>query len=95
MKWKHRKTLELIFNRPVSGSIKWDDIEALFVALGAEVSEREGSRVAVVLFKEYSGKFNLRIPPELHAEIASRASADGKSLNQWVVDTLDQIVHAN
>ncbi len=43
MKRKHRKTLELIFNRPVSGSIKWDDIEALFVALGAEVSEREGS----------------------------------------------------
>ena len=46
-------------------------------------------------YKEYSGKFNLRIPPELHAEIASMASADGKSLNQWVVETLDQIVHAN
>jgi len=28
------------------------DIEALFVELGAEVSEREGSRVAVVLFEE-------------------------------------------
>ena len=52
MKRKHRKTLELIFNRPVSGSIKWDDIETLFVALGAEVSEREDSRVAVVLFNE-------------------------------------------
>ena len=52
MKRKHHKILELIFNRPVSGSIKWDDIEALFVALDAEVSEREGSRVAVVLFKE-------------------------------------------
>jgi hypothetical protein len=52
MKRKHHKILELIFNRPVSGNIKWDDIEALFVALGAEVSEREGSRVAVVLFKE-------------------------------------------
>ncbi len=52
MKRKHRKTLELIFNRPVSGSIKWDDIQALCVALGAEVSEREGSRVAVVLFNE-------------------------------------------
>jgi len=52
MKRKHRKTLELIFSRPVSGGIKWDDIEAMFVALGAEVSEREGSRVAVVLFNE-------------------------------------------
>jgi predicted HicB family RNase H-like nuclease len=44
-------------------------------------------------YKEYSGKFNLRLPPELHAEIASRASAEVKSLNQWVVETLDQIVH--
>jgi hypothetical protein len=52
MKRKHRKTLELIFSRPVRGTIKWNDIEALFIALGAEVSEREGSRVAVVLFNE-------------------------------------------
>ena len=52
MKRKHRKTLELIFTRPVSGSIKWDDIVSMFVALGAEIIEREGSRVAVVLFNE-------------------------------------------
>ena len=44
-------------------------------------------------YKEYSGKFNLRVSPELHAEIASRASAEGKSLNQWIVETIDQIVH--
>ena len=52
MKRKHRKTLELIFSRPVSGSIKWTDIEAMFFALGAEVSECEGSRVVVFLFNE-------------------------------------------
>ena len=52
MKRKHRKTLELIFSRPVSGNIKWDDIEAMFIALDAEVSERDGSRVAVILFNE-------------------------------------------
>lgn len=52
MKRKHHKTLELIFNRPASGSIKWGDIEALFGALGGQVSEREGSRMAVVLFNE-------------------------------------------
>lgn len=52
MKRKHSKTLELIFSRPVSGNIRWNDIEAMLVALGAEVSEREGSRVAVVLFDE-------------------------------------------
>jgi len=30
----------------------------------------------------------LRIPPELHAEIAMRAEASGKSLNQWAAETL-------
>jgi predicted HicB family RNase H-like nuclease len=42
--------------------------------------------------KEYSGKFNLRVSPKLHAEISARAAAAGKSLNQWVADVLDQSV---
>jgi predicted HicB family RNase H-like nuclease len=46
-------------------------------------------------YKEYSGKFNLRIPTDLHAEIASKASAEGKSLNQWIVEALNQTVHAH
>ncbi|MCF7530322.1 type II toxin-antitoxin system HicA family toxin [Neisseria lisongii] len=50
MKKKHQKTLALIFKRPVSGGIKWADIEALFAELGAEIQEREGSRIAVILF---------------------------------------------
>jgi HicA toxin of bacterial toxin-antitoxin, len=52
VKKKHRATLLQIFARPVSGSIRWTDIEALFVALGAEISEREGSRIGVFLFQE-------------------------------------------
>ncbi|MBA3040687.1 MAG: type II toxin-antitoxin system HicA family toxin [Alphaproteobacteria bacterium] len=52
MKRKHRATPEQIFSRPVSGSIRWADIEALFVALGGEVTEREGSRVGVFLFDQ-------------------------------------------
>jgi hypothetical protein len=50
MKRKHAKTLELIFSRPTSGNIKWRDIEALLLALGAETVEREGSRLEVFLF---------------------------------------------
>jgi hypothetical protein len=50
VKRKHKKTLELIFTRPVSANIKWSDIEALFNSLGAKISEREGSRVGVILF---------------------------------------------
>jgi len=52
MKRKHQRTLERIFARPTSGTIPWSDIESLFKALGADVSERAGSRVAVVLFGE-------------------------------------------
>jgi hypothetical protein len=44
--------LDLLFARPTSANIQWRDIEALFVELGADISEREGSRVAVVLFGE-------------------------------------------
>ncbi|MFH2044832.1 MAG: type II toxin-antitoxin system HicA family toxin [Pseudomonadota bacterium] len=52
MKQKHHKTLVLVFGRPTSGNIKWVDIEKMFISLGAEVSEREGSRIAVFLFNE-------------------------------------------
>jgi hypothetical protein len=50
MKRKHTITLELIFKRPVSGNIKWKDIEALLLSLGAETVEREGSRLEIYLF---------------------------------------------
>ncbi len=43
--------------------------------------------------KKYSGKFNLRVTPELHAEVAAKAAAEGKSLNQCVADMLGEFVH--
>ena len=49
MQRKHLKTLNTIFTKPISANIRWADIEALFIALGAQVSERAGSRIAVVL----------------------------------------------
>jgi hypothetical protein len=52
MQKRHQATLSKIFARPVSGSIRWSDIESLFIALGAEVSKREGSRIGVFLFGE-------------------------------------------
>ncbi|MDE2145438.1 MAG: type II toxin-antitoxin system HicA family toxin [Burkholderiales bacterium] len=52
MKRAHQKTLERVFAHPTSANIAWKDIEALLTGLGAKVSEREGSRVAVVLFNE-------------------------------------------
>ncbi|MBB3103757.1 type II toxin-antitoxin system HicB family antitoxin [Azomonas macrocytogenes] len=44
--------------------------------------------------KSFSGKFNVRVPPELHADIAIAAAAEGKSLNQWVIEALDREAHA-
>lgn len=46
---KHQKTLELIFEDPVRSDLNWKDIESLFLALDAEVSEGSGSRVRVAL----------------------------------------------
>jgi predicted HicB family RNase H-like nuclease len=38
--------------------------------------------------RPYSGKVMLRISPEMHAEIARKAEAHGKSLNQWASEAL-------
>jgi len=42
--------------------------------------------------KEFSGKFNLRIPPRLHSAIAARATGEEKSINQWVTETLKESI---
>ena len=47
MNSKNKKTLELIFKNPIQANILWSDIEGLFIALGAKVSEGSGSRVRV------------------------------------------------
>ncbi len=42
----------------------------------------------------YSGKFNLRIPPELHEKLAMTAEAQGKSLNSLAHEALQRSVSA-
>lgn len=49
MNSKHKKTLAAIFAKPDASNIKFADIEALVVALGGEVAEGDGSRVAMHL----------------------------------------------
>jgi hypothetical protein len=46
---KHQKTLEAIFERPERANIPWRDIEALLIALGAEITDGNGSRRRVAL----------------------------------------------
>ncbi len=45
---RHRRTLEIVFADPESGTLPWADIEALLVAAGARVVEGRGSRVRFV-----------------------------------------------
>lgn len=38
--------------------------------------------------RTFSGRFNIRISPELHQKIARKAAEAGLSLNSWVTDEL-------
>ncbi|MGQ0798756.1 MAG: type II toxin-antitoxin system HicB family antitoxin [Pseudomarimonas sp.] len=44
--------------------------------------------------RSYSGKFNLRIPPDLHQKLAIVAQAEGKSINTLAQEALQQRVAA-
>lgn len=46
---KHKATLAAVYADTVRTQLPWRDIEALFIACGAEVSEGHGSRVRVAL----------------------------------------------
>ncbi len=48
------------------------------------ISEETGRRPQ----KPYSGNLMLRIPPEVHAAVATAAQIHGKSINQWASDIL-------
>jgi len=77
MKRAHARTLELIFSRLVPASIRWSDIEGLFRELGATIAEREGSRVAVVLF----GQVQVYYRPHPRPTIDKGAVA---SIRKWL-----------
>lgn len=39
--------------------------------------------------KPYSGKLLVRMPVETHQAVAMLAEVNGKSINQWIVETLE------
>lgn len=49
MNKRQRQTLQKIFEKPDRSDILWNDIEMLFISLGAEITEGKGSRVRVAL----------------------------------------------
>jgi hypothetical protein len=80
MNSRHRKTLEAIFAEPVSGTIEWRRIEALFISLGAEIVEGRGSRVTILLngkradfHRPHPGKEALRYQVKAARELLKKA----------------------
>ncbi len=44
--------------------------------------------------KPYSGKFNIRLEPDLHKSAAMAAAASNKSLNEWVTEAIKSAANA-
>lgn len=42
-------------------------------------------------YKKASGRFNLRLPQELHDKAVTLAKASGKSVNAWIADVINQV----
>lgn len=83
MNARHRKTLAAVFARPTLASIVFSDIEALVMALGGTVAEREGSRVRMELagqqwrcHRPHPGKEAKRYQIEEAREFLARAGVN-------------------
>jgi predicted HicB family RNase H-like nuclease len=44
--------------------------------------------------KQFSGRFNVRLEPELHAAAVTAAAAENKSLNEWIAEQIRQAAEA-
>jgi predicted HicB family RNase H-like nuclease len=55
------------------------------VAVGIKIMEADGDSIPEPLSnKKYSGKFSVRIPPEVHRHLAIQAAEEGVSLNRLI-----------
>ena len=55
------------------------------VAEGIEIMEADGDSIPEPLSnKKFSGKFSVRIPPEVHRHLAIQAAEEGVSLNRLI-----------
>ncbi len=43
--------------------------------------------------KQYSGNLMLRISPDVHAAVAATSKIQGKSINQWAAEVLNEAAH--
>jgi predicted HicB family RNase H-like nuclease len=75
-----------------------------FYAKDTDGLRREGSKSlevylamckenAIEPYKSFSGKFNIRISPELHAAAVTAATAKGQSLNKFVSEAIEEHIN--
>ena len=56
-----------------------------------ETSKKRG----IIPLKSFSGKFIVRVPPELHAKLSVLANSANQSLNTWMEKVLRKSVQVN
>lgn len=76
-------------------SFHGETVDELIAAFQAAVDDYMvmSTKLQKAVQKPYSGKLMLRIPPEVHAQVAMMAQASGKSLNAWATEILAQHAH--
>lgn len=57
-----------------------------------EIYRKDGRPLPPPTNRDYSGRFVLRIGPEMHRALAVRALSEGESLNSFVVKSLKKTV---
>ena len=77
-------------------SFEGNSVEALKTAFEEAVNDylQECQEKGLPPEKPASGKLLLRLAPELHGQAMVAAKAAGKSLNQWVAETLHRAVRS-
>lgn len=59
------------------------------LAIFMEICEERG----IMPRKNFSGRFNVRLPPKVHEAAVLAAAAANKSLNEWISETIQQAAH--
>ena len=77
-------------------SFEGNSVEALKTAFEEAVNDylQECQEKGLPPEKPASGKLLLRLAPELHGQAMVAAKAAGKSLNQWVAETLHRAIRS-
>ena len=65
-----------------------DAIESVERAVDEYLAERDGDIPRPLTDRKFSGRFDVRTSPMLHARLAVEAAEQNVSMNQWVVSKL-------